>query len=207
MSRYYDHEQDRSHELAGAIYALIYFFWSALILVGLWTLYVQRNTRAVKIRGWRLIALGEIAIHAFITTIWAVVWSGPRFDCSAVFWVVSLILPLCVAVFQVTNARLVSHYHENRTYAISDTWREVSCGIPACCGLLRAWRSSGMAKKTYIIIGIGVCLQVGGTFLIYFGSRRFHGRYGLWGIGPLSDRECRFGWEWYVSLTVTRSQR
>ncbi|KAF7197997.1 hypothetical protein HII31_00711 [Pseudocercospora fuligena] len=191
------HDYTHGQGLAILIYSIIYWLWTVAIGIGLAELYRKREEKAVRIRDWRLVSLGVIGIHSFITTVFAAAWKGPSFSCSARFWVVSLVLPLCVAAFQLPNAKLADYYNRNRANRDALVWRNTKTATT----IYGRWKRASIAQRTYILIGLGAFVQVGGTALFYFGSRRFHHHYGLWGTEQNVDSDaCFFGWEWVIAV-------
>ncbi|KXT07127.1 hypothetical protein AC578_2315 [Pseudocercospora eumusae] len=191
------HDYTHGQGLAILIYSIIYWLWTVAIGIGLVEIYRKRKEKAVQIRDWRLVSLGVIGIHGFITTVFAAAWKGPSFSCSARFWVVSLVLPLCVAAFQLPNAKLADHYNRNRENRNALIWRNTNTATT----VYGRWKRASIAQRTYVLIGLGALVQVGGTALFYFGSRRFHHHYGLWGAKQHVDSDaCFFGWEWVIAV-------
>ncbi|KAK5138516.1 hypothetical protein LTR08_000103 [Meristemomyces frigidus] len=196
---FYDDMHARAPRAGVMPYAVLFFVWTIVVAGGLVTIWTTRGKKATKIRDWRAITIAVLAIHLLFMICLVASWIPKQFNCKVVFWMVSLMIPACLAAFQVPNARLVSYYIANKNSGMSQKlpvrnepkWRSWS--------LWCRWNRMTILEKTYFTVSVGLVLQFLFTTLMFFGSRRFHATYGLWGRKEDSAK-CMFGFEWVVSV-------
>lgn len=78
-------------------FAVIY---TAALLVGLYVLYMLRNTTAVRLRSFWVISSTVLILHIYLVLIFIAYPLNGLYKCGAEFWVMSIILPLGMALFQ-----------------------------------------------------------------------------------------------------------
>ena len=196
---YYDNMHARAPASGVMPYAVLFFVWTIIITGAIFTVWTTREKKATKIRDWRSITIAVLAIHLLFAVCLVATWIPEHFDCRAVYWLVSLIVPACLAAFQVPNARLVSYYVANKNSGMSQKLPVGNGQRWHSWGLWRRWNSMTVIQKTYLTVGVGLILQVLATSLMFFGSRRFHPTYGLWGQKE-DSANCMYGFEWVVSI-------
>lgn len=170
-------------------YAVLYFFWTVLVVAGLFGIWRHRERKATKIRDWRAITVAVAAIHLLFTACLIATWIPQDVNCDVVFWQVNLLVPACLAAFQIPNARLVSYYLANRSSGMG-VQRHIGGNRVWCY-----WKNLTVVERTYFTVTVGLVLQLFFTAFMYFGSRRFHHQYGLWGHRT-DAKMCMFGFEW-----------
>lgn len=136
-----------------------------------------------------------IAIHLLFQCGLVSVWLGSVFTCQARFWLAVTLFPTCLAAFQVPNAKLVAYYHANLG---SDPGHNSTAGT-SVRNLLYSWRHWTVTRKTYFSVVAGLICQIVASAFMFFGSRRFHADYGLWGQ-PSNATSCLYGFEWVVAV-------
>lgn len=170
-------------------YAVLFFVWTAIVGAGLAVVWVNRQRKATKLRDWRSIAVAVMAIQILFGIDIIAAWIPDRIGCAGVYWIVSLLIPSCLAAYQIPNARLVSYYLANKNNGMAlmsatkgnRTWRY--------------WTRMAVIERTYLTVIAGLVCQFLFTTLLYFGSRRFHDSYGLWGKHE-DEQNCFYGFEW-----------
>jgi len=170
-------------------YAFLFLLWSFAVGIGMVMIWASRAHKGIQIRDWRLIGVAVGAIHLLFLVCLVVTWVPEKFSCRVVYWLVSLLVPACFVAFQLPNARLVGYYAANRTSGMATNpgrkakWWHIR----------RRWQKLSVIKRTYVAVAVGYVFQFLLAALMFFGSRRFHASYGLWGEG---HQKCLYGVEW-----------
>lgn len=90
------HENDP----VGQFYIIFTIIWTLFICGSLIWLYSLRQSVAVRIRNFWLIAATVVVINIYEITVLVRFPLGHLFTCSAEYWIMSMILPLGMALFQ-----------------------------------------------------------------------------------------------------------
>jgi hypothetical protein len=75
-------------------------FYTVIVLAGLYALFLLRNTHAVRIRNFFVICATVVSLHIYLVLILLVYPLNGLFKCGWEFWIMSILLPLCMALFQ-----------------------------------------------------------------------------------------------------------
>ncbi|KAF1811703.1 hypothetical protein P152DRAFT_48877 [Eremomyces bilateralis CBS 781.70] len=184
----------------GVFYICLSLLYTIFVLGGLWALWLHRDTTAVRIRGFWTIFSAVLCIHMYSMAVVLVYPLNGILKCGTEFWMMSIVLPFSVALFQASNIRLSAYYEGQRSLINSPTTGGRKARYPTeMRGLLRWWREQNSATKTYVFIALGLTVQLFVTLFLFFGSRRFHGSYGFFSrhVGPA---DCCRGYEWIPSV-------
>src|SRR5690348_18043821 len=74
--------------------------YTVFILTGLVVLFKLRHTHAVRIRSFTVICGAVLPLHAYLLLILLVYPLNGLFKCGWEFWIMSILLPLGMALFQ-----------------------------------------------------------------------------------------------------------
>lgn len=74
--------------------------YTALLLLGFLALWRARHSAAVKLRGFSTICSAVLFLHIYLVLIFLAYPLNGLYKCGIEFWVMSIILPLGVALFQ-----------------------------------------------------------------------------------------------------------
>jgi hypothetical protein len=74
--------------------------YTAIVLAGLYALYLLRNSHAVRIRNLSVICATVLMLHVYLVLILLVYPLDGLFKCGWEFWIMSILLPLGMALFQ-----------------------------------------------------------------------------------------------------------
>jgi hypothetical protein len=74
--------------------------YTVIVLAGLYALYLLRNTHAVRIRNYSVICVTVLTLHVYLVLILLVYPLNGLFKCGWEFWIMSILLPLGMALFQ-----------------------------------------------------------------------------------------------------------
>ena len=86
----------------GIAYISLAVAWSIIVLAGMITLWFFRKNHAVRIRSFSVICGIVLPLHLYLLLILLVYPLNGLFSCSWEFWIMSILLPLGMALFQGT---------------------------------------------------------------------------------------------------------
>jgi hypothetical protein len=109
-------------DTAGIIYVVVAIIYTIVLAVELFLLYRQRLAFCVRIRGLDIVFTSVTMLHVYLVLVLLVYPLNGHWPCSAEFWVMSIFLPLGMAIFQ---GRLP--YHCNIS---SLTFHSLQCQSP-----------------------------------------------------------------------------
>ncbi|KAK5073254.1 hypothetical protein LTR64_000334 [Lithohypha guttulata] len=215
----------------GWTYVGIATFWTIVLLTGIAFLVPKRNLPFLRIRNVPLAVSAVATLHVYwVLCMLAYVLQG-FFPCGTEYWIMSIYLPLGIALFQACNTQLLYIANLQQRY-VSDYQaekKEPNTKNP------RGWRRylahhyvENRVKRTMIYIGYGMCIQLVVALTFFLVSRKFHSSYGLIGNGGeqcedlVSTDEinivanqlkqdpceaakkisCRRGWKWWEKHNV-----
>lgn len=139
--------------------------WTTILAGGMVFLIINRRLPFLRIRSIPLAISAVALLHVYwVLCLLAYVLNG-YFPCSTEFWVMSIYLPLGVALYQATNTQLLHIAALQSEIASTDltlgdakyrrvnreSWRRP----------LAKWRSASATKRTMTCIAIGMGVQVG----------------------------------------------
>lgn len=84
----------------GVFYIIFAAVYSVFVLTGLMALYHLRHTHAVRIRSFPIVCGSMLFLHAYLLLILLVYPLNGLFKCGWEFWIMSILLPLGIALFQ-----------------------------------------------------------------------------------------------------------
>ena len=167
----------------GQFYVAAFVIWTFCIVGGLLLLWKHRNSVAVRIRRFNLLASAVIVIHIYVSLIFLVYPLNGAFTCGIEFWVMNTILPFGIALFQgelcrisrsfdiyqislltaflASNIQLLSIYEEQEYLAKSASLGEKKRRFrytPRAAYLY--WKQLSTIQKTTLGIAIAGAVQV-----------------------------------------------
>ncbi|OCK75297.1 hypothetical protein K432DRAFT_409153 [Lepidopterella palustris CBS 459.81] len=186
----------------GILYVLLAVLYSVFVAGELYLLHRHRHAFCVRIRGLKVIFGAVSMIHIYLVLVLLVYPENGSFPCDAEYWIMSVFLPLGMALFQAANARLLKYYESQerlaRNYIEGARKKRVTFTIK---GLFEAWTRLDAAAKVYVGTLLGLVVSFIPTLILFFGSRRFHPGFGFFG-SHVGARECRHGGEWVPSILM-----
>ena len=148
----------------GITYIGLVIAWTCLLVPA--SIFLIRNRRApyLRIRNIPLAVSAVATLHVYwVLCMIAYVLNG-FFPCSTEYWIMSIYLPLGIALFQATNSQLLSVAASQKRYVRGNICAELK-SIPS--PNLPAWRkwwekikTYNATKNTMTWIGIGLIVQV-----------------------------------------------
>ncbi|KAL5114342.1 hypothetical protein ACEQ8H_007779 [Pleosporales sp. CAS-2024a] len=186
----------------GIFYVAVAILYTLVLAGELFLLNRHRSAFCVRIRNIKVIFSAISLLHVYLVLVLLVYpWNG-LFPCSAEFWIMSLFLPLGMALFQACNARVLKAYESQRrlTRNYLEGARKKRLSYTPL-GLWEAWTDLDAAMKVYVGSIAGFVLSFVPALILFFGSYRFHAKFGFFGH-PASYHQCRRGFEWIPSIFV-----
>jgi hypothetical protein len=210
----FDGEYRINFDSLGKLYISIAIVWTSLVICGSGFLLYNRHLPALRVRNTHLWTSAIAFLHAYwVLCLTAYVLNG-MYPCSAEFWIMSLWLPLGMALHQVNGLHLlhvanlqarfvnpqISHARQGSSSSRSDWPGFKNIGLPN--SLLRI-------QKLCIVLGVTVqvrprsisyeqlvnIIQLLVILVIYLVSKKFHPSWGVVGHA-VTSLQCRRGWEW-----------
>ncbi|KAL2421932.1 hypothetical protein ABEF95_000493 [Exophiala dermatitidis] len=188
----------------GNTYIGIVIAWTCLLLPAAIFLIRHRKLPYLRMRNIPLAISAVATLHVYwVLCMIAYVLNG-YFPCATEYWIMSIYLPLGIALFHATNTQLLSIATAQKRYVQSDVLSEPSRQgqIPTARGWRRWWqrlKTYNATKNTMAWIGMGMVVQFVFTLIVFLMSRKFHPSFGITGV--VSTRTgCRRGWEWWPSI-------
>lgn len=144
--------------------------WTTILAGGMVFLIMNRGLPFLRIRSIPLAISAVALLHVYwVLCLLAYVLNG-NFPCATEFWIMSIYLPLGIALFQATNTQLLHVAALQSEIASADQTLGGPKHKRASCDSWRRplarWRSATATKRTMACIAIGMALQVG-TYQFY----------------------------------------
>ncbi|KAF2874233.1 hypothetical protein BDV95DRAFT_327465 [Massariosphaeria phaeospora] len=186
----------------GVAYVVVAIVYTLILSAELYLLYRHRLAFCVRIRSIKVVFAAVSMLHIYLILVLLVYPQNGLFPCSAEFWVMSVFLPSGMAFFQACNARVLTAYESQRRLRrnfLEGARKKRLSFTPR--GLYTAFSDLDAASKVYLGTIVGLIISFAPALVLFFGSRRFHAAYGL--FGPVTDAvQCRRGAEWVPSIFV-----
>jgi hypothetical protein len=146
----------------GQLYVGLAAAWTVILAAGILFLIANRKSQCLRIRNLTL-AIGAVCIlHVYwVLSMLAYVLNG-YFHCATEFWVMSLYLPLGIALYQANSTQLLYIATLQHRFAGSDSaWirHRVDLKSRRWRKILVKWRSCNMRDRTMVVIGLGMVIQ------------------------------------------------
>jgi hypothetical protein len=127
-------------------------------------LIINRGLPFLRIRSVPLAISAVALLHVYwVLCLLAYVLNG-NFPCATEFWIMSIYLPLGIALFQATNTQLLYVATLQSEIACADRVfgkpKHRSAGCDGWHRPLAKWKSASATKRTMTCIAIGMTLQV-----------------------------------------------
>lgn len=97
----------------GLFYILLEVLWTMLLFLLIIKNIRIRASYAVRIRGLVLMTLQVLALHVYVSAIFIVYPLNGSYTCAAEFWMMNIIFPGALALFQASTVKLLA-VHENQ---------------------------------------------------------------------------------------------
>jgi hypothetical protein len=149
----------------GKLYVAITVAWTVILYTGVTWLILNRNLYFLRMRNIFLGIVSTSFLHLYLVKILLAYVTNGHFSCGAEFWIMSIYLPFGIALFQANMVQL---------HSVSGRQRKLLGGpallaqeaVPARSperglrGLWKKWCDMTPARRTEILIGVGMMGQV-----------------------------------------------
>lgn len=196
----------------GKIYASITTAWTVILLIGATFLISRRNLPYLRMRNIPLAISAVATIHIYwVLCMIAYILNG-NFPCAAEFWIMSIYLPLGIALFQACNTQLLHIANLQKKYTneqIPGSKKHTSQRAERWRRHLKDLYAENRVKRTMAFIAYGMVVQVKSlgrvkicgvngvqvllTFVVFLVSFKFHDGFGLtaWAFSTDAEKdEC-----------------
>ena len=147
----------------GILYISLVIAWTLILIPGIVCLLKNRNLPCLKIRNVPLSIGAVMCLHIYwVLCMFAYVMNG-YFPCSTEYWIMSIYLPLGIALYHASNSQLLYIAGMQKKYAHLDSTAQGSKSGSTGFKFLRRFnlRAYSPANRTMIFIGFGMIVQVG----------------------------------------------
>ncbi|KAJ4371283.1 hypothetical protein N0V83_004500 [Neocucurbitaria cava] len=166
--------------------------WNVALVAAMIFLWTHRQQPSLRMRKLPLMFAGILCLHVYGILCIVVYPIGAIFSCTLEFWVMSIYVPLGIALFHAANTQFLhlasrqkhfarmstlsslSHQKsidEEKAREVSNSrWKRIVGGVERADNI----------ERTLVCIGIGLAVQFALTLFVFFGSEKFHPGYGLY---------------------------
>lgn len=87
-------------DMLGVFYIVITIIYTLFVSGELYLLYRHRSAFSIRIRNIKVVFAAVTMLHVYLVLVLLVYPENGEFPCSAEFWIMSIFLPLGMALFQ-----------------------------------------------------------------------------------------------------------
>jgi hypothetical protein len=165
-------------DVVGKTYAFFTVAWTVILFTGMGWLIVNRNLYFLKMRNVFLAVASTSFLHLYLVKILLAYTTNGHFSCGAEFWIMSIYLPFGIALFQANMVQLQSVSGQQKKILEGQAFlaqEATPLQLPqhGLRRLWKRWREMTAARRTEILIGVGMVAQV---CFLHSLSLRFFGR-------------------------------
>lgn len=154
----------------GVFYIVLGVIWTSVLVLGLAFLYRHRRLPFLQIRKLPLVFTAIIVLHGygFICTLGLTV--GQVVPCDAQFWIMSVYLPVGMALLQAANSQFLhvagqqrkfAKFNNLEEYGLSEKHRPVDPTLSWWRRSIEKLRRLDKTTQILVYIGIGMIVEVG----------------------------------------------
>ena len=157
----------------GKAYAAVLVIWTVTLCAGTAWLVVNRRIPFIKMRNLPLAVASTAFLHVYLVKIMLAYTTNGHLTCAAEFWIMSIYLPLGIALFQanITQLRSIS-YRQGRILSrqMSETSFDSlpppkkASSMSKVSNVWTRWRCLNDVEKSYVFIGFFMLVQVRETY-------------------------------------------
>ncbi|KAB2111617.1 hypothetical protein AG0111_0g1258 [Alternaria gaisen] len=198
----------------GWTYITIFIIWNILTFTGVSFLWAHRKHPSVRMRRLPVLFAGIGVLHIYGSLCCLAYPIGPAVPCSVEFWMMSITVPLGMALFHASNSQFLHLASRQKQFArmsslkdhepidekkaqevVNSRWKRIMNGVERADNI----------ERTLIFIGVGMAVQLALVLFVFFASEKFHHGYGIinytvQGTGGEVRANCSKGWEWWLSI-------
>lgn len=148
-------------------YVSVVIIWTSSLLVGSAFLIVNRHEQSIRIRNL-LLSLGAVScLHVYWILCVVAYPMGDKYPCAAEYWIMSIYLPLGIALFQTNSIQLLSVFgiQEKLLLTAQQPYRPHFIDSAKSPGrYLSRWRQTNLVQRTELGIVAGMVVQVSASY-------------------------------------------
>ena len=144
----------------GKFYAGFIISWTIILYSGVAWLVWKRNVAFIRMRNLPLAIAAVSFLHVYLVKIMLAYTANGHFLCSAEFWIMSIYLPFGIALFQANLAQLRSIWEQQKKFVDHASTSSFDSGSSKVGNVWKQWKRLSHLHKTYVMIGIGMAVQV-----------------------------------------------
>ena len=148
----------------GMTYVGIVVAWTCLLLPATILLIRNRHLPYLRMRNIPLSVSAVATLHVYWVLCMVAYLLNGYFPCAAEYWIMSIYLPLGIALFQATNCQLLSIAAAQSKYAQGDVVVDATTSLGHRMPTWRKWwarlKAANATRNTMTWIGIGMLVQV-----------------------------------------------
>lgn len=173
--------------------------WTIILYAGVGWLIYHQTLPSIRMRNIPLAVASTSFLHVYLVKIVLAYTTNGNFSCAAEFWIMSIYLPFGIALFQANMVQLLSISTQQRKLLQGDRSSTLRPVHPkGISGVWSRWRALSPLKQAYVLIGIGMAIQVIITAVLYATNTKLQGQWGNI-ARPAGHIKCRKGPEWIPS--------
>lgn len=149
----------------GKFYVAVVVAWTVILYTGVTWLILNRNLYFLRMRNIFLGIVSTSFLHLYLVKILLAYTTDGHFSCGAEFWIMSIYLPFGIALFQANMVQLHSVSGRQRKLLDGQAFLAqeavpLRLPEPGLRGLWKRWCAMTPARRTEILIGVGMAAQV-----------------------------------------------
>ncbi|KAJ6098139.1 hypothetical protein N7499_002513 [Penicillium canescens] len=182
-------------------YVSVAIIWTTALLIGSAFLIANRHEQCIRIRNLFLALSAVSFLHVYWILCMVAYSMGDKYPCVAEYWIMSIYLPLGIALFQANSMQLLSVFgiQEKLLLAAQQPYRpRFMDRAKSSRRSLFQWKQLTLVQKTELGIVVGMLVQLFLSLSIFLTSRKFQ-TFGTFSK-HVNSAECRRGPEWVPSI-------
>lgn len=149
----------------GITYISIAAVWTLVLIIGSFFVIYNRDLPFLRIRNVPLSLGGVATLHVYLVLCMVAYVLNGNFPCPTEFWVMSIYLPLGIALFHASNTQLLHVAMLQKKFApmptsTSSVTLRGNGKMPSWRLMLNKLKAWGPTKRAMTMIGIGMAAQV-----------------------------------------------
>ncbi|QQK44853.1 MAP kinase, conserved site [Penicillium digitatum] len=182
-------------------YVAVAITWTTALLAGSALLILNRHEQCIRIRNLRLILSTVLCLHVYWILCMISYSIGGKYPCAAEYWIMSIYLPIGIALFQANSIQLLTVFGvQEKLLLMAQQPHRLHLIDPKNLSdqYLARWRQLNLVQQTGVGIIFGIFVQLLVSLSIFLTSRKFH-TFGTFSE-HVSAKDCRRGPEWIPSI-------
>jgi hypothetical protein len=143
-------------------YISVAIVWTTALLIGSAFLIVNRHEQCIRIRNLPLALSAVSCLHVYWILCMVAYSMAGKYPCAAEYWIMSIYLPLGIALFQANSMQLLSVFgiQEKLLFTAQQPYRPLFIDRAKPTSLLSRWRQMNLVQRTGFGIAVGMVVQV-----------------------------------------------